>query len=356
MTGATHHARRAGARLAAGVITATLLLAGCAQEVPQPDPEPAATAPLPVLDAQRIERILDEVEEQIQAADEQLDPELLQDRVTGPALDMRAAEYRLAEASDGERLPTPLTTASQVKAVAATDEWPRSVVVISHVPDDANLPLLLVLTQQDARSQYELWFWTPLLPGAQTPSIAHVDAGSPLLAADAEGLVLSPEQALAGYVALLADPEDPNVEHFAEEPFRESYVAMIQALRDTVEVAGEVDEDYAIRDGSVVAMQTADGGAVVVGVIEATLTIARTVEGSSLEAGGDIGLLMGEDAGIEGSAEAAYLVPVAFAVPPADSGDQISVLGASLVLADVTVHQPEEPEDDDEDEEDGAEG
>lgn len=350
MTG-TSHARRAATRLAAGAVTATLLLAGCAGEVPQPDPEPAATAPLPVLDSDRIERILDEVEETIAAADAALDPALLEGRVTGPALEMRAAEYRLVEASDGERALTPLTTASQVQAVAATDEWPRSVVVISHVPDDANLPLLLVLTQEDARSQYQLWFWTPLLPGAQTPSIANVDVGSPLLPADADGLVLTPLETVAAYAGLLDDPQSSDV--FAEDPFREGYVSMIEALRETVEVAGEVDQNYVADDSTVMAMQYADGGAVVVGVIEATLTISRTVEGSSLEAGGEIALLM-EDAEIDGSAAAGYLIPVAFAVPAAGSGEQIAVLGASQVLADVAVTQPEEDEDDDEGEDDAG--
>lgn len=347
MTGATHHARRTGARLAAGAVTTALLLAGCAGEVPQPHPEPAATTPQPVLEPERIERILGEVEETIEAADSELDPALLDGRVTGPALDMRAAEYRLAQASDGERAPTPLTTASQVEAVAATDEWPRSAVVISHVPDDANLPLLLVLTQADARSQYQLWFWTSLLPGVQTPSIANVETGSPQLAPDAEGLLLSPLETVAGYAELLADPDGARAAQFGPDPFREGYVSMIQALRETVEVAGEVAEDYAVRDGSVVALQAVDGGAVVVGVIEATLTITKTVEGGSLEAGGDIGLLMGESADIEGSAEAHYLIPVAFSVPPAGSEEPVTVLGASHVLADVTVHAPEEGEEGD---------
>ena len=186
MTRATHH--RAAVRLAAAAAATALLLAGCAGDVPQPAPEPAATAPLPVLDEDRIERILADVEETVEAADAALDPELLSDRLTGPALSMRQAEYRLSEASEGERTPTPLTTSSQVEVVAATDEWPRSLYVVSHVPDDANLPLLLVLTQEDARSQYKLWFWTSLLPGVQTPSTAHPEAGSPQLAPDAVDL------------------------------------------------------------------------------------------------------------------------------------------------------------------------
>ncbi len=352
MNGATHHPRRAGARLLAGAVTGALLLAGCAGEVPQPAPEPAATTPQPVLDEDRIDRILDDVEETIVAGDEALDAELLSERVTGPALSMRQAEYRLAEASDGERTPTPLTTNSQVEVVAATDEWPRSLYVVSHVPDDANLPLLLVLTQEDARSQYKLWFWTSLLPGAETPSTALPEAGSPQLAPDAEGLVATPQQTVEYYAGLLADPDGENAELFAEDPFRTGYAEMIDALRSTIEVAGEVEERYGVREGTVSAMQTAEGGAVVVGVIDGRMTIRRTVEGSTLEAGGDIGLLMGEEPRIDGAAQAHYLIPVAFAVPPAGSEEQISVLGALHVLANVGVHEPE-PEDE---EDDGGEG
>jgi len=345
MTGSTR--RHTGARLAAGAVTTVLLLAGCAGEVPQPEPEPAATAPQPVLDEDRIERILQDVQETIETADAELDPELLTDRVTGPALAMRDAEYRLSTASGGERTPTPLTTSSQVEVVAATDEWPRSLYVVSHVPDDANLPLLLVLTQESPRNQYKLWYWTTLLPGVQTPSTANPQAGSPPLAPDAEGLRLTPEQTVAAYAELLADPDGGNAELFAEDPFRTGYAEMIRALRSTVEVAGEVEESYAVREGTVSAMETAEGGAVVVGVIDAKITLTRTVEGSTLEAGGDIGLLIGERPRIEGAAHAHYLMPVAFHVPPADSEEPVGVLGAVHALANVALTEPVDEEADD---------
>lgn len=347
MTGApTQHTRRV-ARLAAGAATTALLLAGCAGEVPQPDPEPAATAPVPVLDEDRIDRILADVEETVVEADAALDADLLADRVTGPALLMREAEYRLSAASEGARTPAPLTTSSQVEVVAATDDWPRSLYVVSQVPDEANLPLLLVLTQEDPRSQYKLFFWTSLLPGVQTPSTAHPDAGSAQLAPDAEGLVATPAEAVDGYAALLADPASSTL--FADDPFRTGYADMISALRATIEVAGEVEETYSAREGTVSAMQTADGGAVVVGVVDGRLNIRRTVEGSTLEAGGDVGLLMEQNSRIEGEARAHYLIPVAFAVPPEGSDEPISVIGASQVLANVGVSErmPDDAEDED---------
>ncbi|MEE6280628.1 hypothetical protein [Georgenia sunbinii] len=344
-----HHdtTRRRAVRMVATAATAAVMLAGCGSDVPQPEPEPAATAPVPVLDDDRIERILDDVQTVVAEGDEALDAELLESRVSGPALDMRRAEYQLAAASDGERAPTPLTTDSQVEVVAATDEWPRSLFVVSHIPQDANLPLLLVLTQQSPRDQYKLWFWSPLLPGAQTPTTARPEAGSPPLAPDAEGLRRTPAEAVSAYADLLGDPGTSS--DFADDPFRAGYREMIDALSATVEVAGEVTERYAVRDGSVAAMTTDDGGALVVGVIDAGLTISRTVDGSTLEAGGDIALLMGDGARIAGSATADYLVPVALVVPPAGSPDPITVLGAGHVISQVSVEEPE-PEADDESE------
>lgn len=345
MTRHTRTMRTRGLRLTAAAVAAVALLAGCAGEVPQPDPEPAATAPQPVLDDDRIERILDDVQGVIEEADASLDAELLATRVSGPALEVREAEYRLAEASEGERSPAPLTTDSQVEVVAATDEWPRSLFVVSHIPEDANLPLLLVLTQDTPRSQYKLWFWTALLPGAQTPTTARPEAGSPPLAPDAEGLTRTPFQSVSAYADLLRDPATST--DFAEDPFRATYREMIDALAATVEVAGEVTERFAVQDGSVAAMSTDDGGALVVGVVEAQLTIAKTVEGATLDAGGDIAHLMGDSSRVEGSVVAQYLVPVALAVPPAGSEEPITVLGAGHVITDVEVREPEPEEDED---------
>lgn len=340
---------RRGIGRVAGAAATLALLAGCAAEVPQPDPGPSETDPAPVLDDDRMERILRDVQDVIEEGDQARDPEILESRLSGPALEMRSAEYRLADASDGAQLPTPLTTDSQIEVVSATDEWPRSVFVVSSIPDESNLPLLLVLTQEDPRSQYKLWLWTSLLPGAETPTVASPETGSPPLGPDAEGFVLTPREALEAYAEHLAEPSDDG--DIAEDRFATGYREMIDALAATVEVAGEVDEQYSIQDGSVAAMATDDDGALVVGVIEAQLTIDKTVDGSTLDAGGDIALLMGDSSRIEGSVTADYLIPVAIEVPAGESGDPLLALGAEHIIAGITVDEPE-----DEDEGDGEEG
>src|SRR5690625_1879602 len=226
--------QRRALRVAAGLALA-VGLAACAGQPPQPDPDPTPTEALPALSEERVDMILADLQETLEEADAERDPELLTARVAGPALEMRRAEYELSEAANEDRVPTVVSTASQVQVIAATEEWPRSLFVVSEIPEGENLPLLLVLTQEDPRSQYKLTSWTPLLPGAATPPMAKADAGSEMLAADGGDLRLSPQDAVAQYGQLLAGGDDEEAT-FAEDPFRERYVDAVSQLAETVEV------------------------------------------------------------------------------------------------------------------------
>lgn len=321
-------------RIAAGLTLAGALVA-CSGPVPQPDPDPTAPEAAPVLTEDRVESILAELQDTLAEADEQRDAELLTGRLTGPALEMRRAEYQLSEAADEDRVPTVLSTASQVQVIAATEEWPRSLFVVSEIPEGENLPLLLVLTQEDPRSQYKLAAWMPLLPGAATPPMARADTGSQPVPPDATGLRLAPQEVVAQYGELLAGGEDED-ELFATDPFRERYVQAVSQLAETVEVAGELDQDFEVVEGTVAAMATAQGGALVVGVLRNELTLTRTVEGATLRAAGDIGILLGEDNRVDGMVTAEFLFPVAFDVPAAETDEPIAVIGAQQVITGVS--------------------
>ncbi|MFC4555954.1 hypothetical protein [Georgenia faecalis] len=325
---------RRGARTAAAAVV-VLSLGACAGEVPQPDPDPVASTPAPVLDEDRIDRVLADIDETIAEADAALDPALLAERFSGPALAMREAEYRLAAASDGEYTPTPLTTDSQVEVVAATDTWPRTVLVVSHPPEGSNLPLLIALTQPDARSQYTVWLWTRLLPGVATPPTANPETGSTPLAGDAEGLRATPDETLAAYAETLNNPDSANAGLFAEDAYKTAYREELTTLAATIEAAGSVARTNEVIPGSVAALSTSDGGAIVVGALRSQLTLSRTVEGATLHAGGSIGTLLGDDTIVENAVDGVYDVTLAFHVPPADSDEPIEVLGADQILVEV---------------------
>lgn len=326
----------------AGAVAAALVATSCAAEIPEPVASPVPSEAPPVLDDSRIVRILADIDAVIEEADAAQDVEVLDDRLAWPALEMRAAEYRLSQASDGERTPTPLTTDRQVEVVGATDQWPRDVLVVTHVPDGANLPLLLALRQEDPRSPYTMWAWTRLLPGSQTPRTAAALLGSQQLAADAEGLLLSPADALAAYADVLGDPDGEHAELFAQDVFAEEYRSALNALG--VEGASEATRSDEPNLETLAALSTDDGGAIVVGVIESTLTIRKTAEGAWVEAGGAIADLM-ESPEIEGAAHVDYLVTLVLVVPPEGSEELITVIGAEEIILDVRLEAPAEDED-----------
>lgn len=321
----------------AGAGLTLALLAGCSAEVPQPAPEAAAETPPPALDEDRLARVLENISATMAEADEALDPALLPERLTGPAVDLRSAEYRLAEATDGESAPEPFTAAPQVAAVPATEDFPRPGMVVTQPPDGSNLPLLLGIVQQNAREPYTLWGWVTLFPGITTPALTHPNAGSAVVPADADTLVATPTEVVERYVDTLNSEDSEFAEQFADDPYKETSRASATDLDNRVEAAGEVTIEAAVGDDGPVSLATADGGAIVLGEITSDLTMRKTVPGAQLRAGGGIGALLGENKEVLGTVTGTSDVLLAFYVPPAGAEDStIQVLGANDVLTEVT--------------------
>lgn len=334
-----HVALRAGALAA----TAAAVLAGCAIPLPDVVADEPVQGPQPALDEPRVERVLDAVGEVIAAADEAADAELLEPRVTGPALRTRTAEYTLAQATAGSDLatsPQTLTTDPQIVAVSQGEDWPKTLFVFTTIADGMNTPLLIGLQQEDPRAAYQLFAWVRLLPEVTTPTTAVIAQGSPQVAADAEGLVMTPAETVAAYGDALHDTDSEFTDTFAEDVFRTLVTEDRIAIRSSIDDAGEYSESYAAdEEFTPISLQTADGGAIVIGAIDGTTSYERTIDNSEMTVGGLIALLAGEEESIdvEESVTASYYLTVAFYVPPADAEDTaIQVLGAERVLDAVT--------------------
>ena len=96
------------ARAGAVVLAGCLALGACSGSLPEPAPEAAQAVAPPVLTAAQSETVLERLGEVLGQADAALDPALLAERVSGPALAMRGAEYVRASATAGAKLPTAL--------------------------------------------------------------------------------------------------------------------------------------------------------------------------------------------------------------------------------------------------------
>lgn len=330
-------------RTRAGVVAAGLglaaLLAGCVPDLPevQPDPEPTATAP--VLDEPRLERVLAEIGDVIAEADEEDDAELLATRLEDPALGVRSAEYELrsATADTDEAVDIqPLTTESNVSIVAASDTWPRTVLVVTEIPDDANSPLLIGLRQEDPHAPYQMSSWVRLLPGVTMPETDVPEAGSAEVPMDSEDFFVGPSQAVNRYADVLTQGEDSNhADLFEEDPFRELVEQETDNLASNVDEAGEFEHTTERVSDATFAMATADGGLVVVGAMITQYDFTKTEEDGELEVGGQLAALAPDGGEVEESLTGTYDLMVAFYVPPESDDAQVTVLGVERVLSDV---------------------
>lgn len=260
-------------------IVPVLALSACGtEELPKPEPSAAPTAPMAGVSATQAERILGAVASDVAAADEKLDKGALEARAAGPALDQRTAAYEVKKKVKDEKLP-PAVAADDivVNYTAATNAWPRVTSLVTSAGDSTQL---LVLTQEDPRSDYKLWSQTQLVPGTKLPEIADARQGSPLLDATAEGFAKTPQQTLADYAkALSSGADSKEAKTFEADDFSKSIWANQKEQKKSAE-AGKASVKFAYEPGKqIVAQGTAGDAAVVTGVIEATSTITPQSEG-----------------------------------------------------------------------------
>lgn len=333
--------RTAVLRIGALLAAASMVLAGCAIPLPTVEADPPLEGPQPALDEVRLDRVLDAVAEAIAAGDDSEDAADFGTRVAGPAKHTRQAEYALAEATADSDDPTgvqQLTTDPEVTVMSSSDTWPKQIFVFTTIADGMNTPLLISLEQKNPRADYRLLTWVRLLPEITTPETALPAEGSAQLAADASGLLLSPQETVDGYADLLAKGDDSDVaDDFADDIFRDFILEDRETLKDSVADAGEYSETFTSADFAPRTLETADGGAIVVGAMQSRQKYERTIEDSEMTIGGNIALLNGTDSiEVDSLVTAGYYFMVAFYVPPEGSEDPIQVLGAERVLDSVT--------------------
>ncbi|TDE96000.1 hypothetical protein EXU48_07075 [Occultella glacieicola] len=314
------------------------ILASCAIPVPEVDADPAPTDPVPVLDESRLERVLTSLEETIAAADEAGDASLLEPRVSGAALRVRTAEYALAAATASTETPyavQPLTGLADVEIISNTEAWPHTVMVVTEIPDGANVPLLLTLEQATPRDEFVMTNWIRLFPAVTMPATTIGSIGSPQVPLDAEGLVLPPGQVVAAYADVLSNADSQYAASFAEDNLRSALTAELTALSTAVEEAGTVANTVTASTDPVLTLATEDGGAIVIGSMVMGQVFTKTIEDATLEVSGRLAVLAGGDGEVDNTLTAAYEQMVAFYVPPAAEGAQITVLGGEHVLSAV---------------------
>jgi len=182
------------------------------------------------------------------------------------------------------------------------------------------VPVVRVMLAPDLHHLYGLWAELALLPGVSLPPMDPSVGGVPTVAANASGLVESPQDALAGYAGLLDAGAGPKSQEYAPDPLRAKVLKESISTRLSVApVASDVTNTFAAVPKEVWALRTKDGGALVIGAIRETLVITLRSGQSLKVAGGDLAALSGRDRFTHQLIRTSLQV-VALQVPPAGRG------------------------------------
>ncbi|MBD5786264.1 hypothetical protein IF650_08735 [Cellulosimicrobium terreum] len=328
----TGRSRRGLVRGVVAVVTAAVLLTGCAAELPVAAPEDPPATPPPVLTETQESEVLTAVGSALEDADAETDPALLEDRVTGPALRIRTSQLEVAAKRKKADLVTELPTEVQQVVVPTTQTWPRTSYAVSEQPESLQPPRLVALDQDSARGQYKLWAWVVLLPGVTMPSFADPALGSEAVAPDDDSLRVTPDDAVAQYVDVLnlASKSD-FADTFDDDPFRKFLASEAKRQGEALEPAsGKRSMTFESRDEPIRAVRTADGGALVMASLTSLETL-RVEEGGTVSPATETQKVLFGDTDPTNVLKVRYDDVVAMYVPPADSEETVRLLGYTHV-------------------------
>ncbi|MEZ0166329.1 hypothetical protein AB2L27_16330 [Kineococcus sp. LSe6-4] len=326
----SHRRPRALAALAcAGV------LAGCAQLPTASAPAPTGREPLVVQPAQA-GRVVEAATAVLQAASDPAtaDPAALAARVSGPELDLRTAAHTIAAAGAD---PAPTGGADDLTAITSIlprdGDFPRWFATVT-APGPDQAPSLVVLRAADARSPYTVWATPTLLPGASLPTLAAPADGVAVVEPEEDtNLPASPAAIATRYGDVLTEgTTSASAGDFAPDAYRAGVETATAAEVASLQAAGGTfTQERSVLPGSVLAVRTRDGGALVVAAYTWSTTSAGPAGGRPGELDPALAALAGTDEALEATVTRQEVV--VFSVPPGASGgggdpEQVQVVAA----------------------------
>ena len=326
--------RSVRSRTALGWSGAAAVLAG-AVLVPTAGPAVAAT---PSSDASMTEaqatRIVHNVASVAAASDEELDAKALAERFTGPALALRKAAYKVKAKSTKADLPQAVPVEDAVMKLIlpeATDSWPRTLfAVVADGKSSKVAPVALALVQNDPRSDYRAQYAMGLMPGATLPDLPSALDGAKRLAAATPVLEVEPAQLAADYGSVLRDSSSESAKEFKTEG--DLLLAAVgepakkRIAKKLGSTAGITFKDLESDPASVIAMSTADSGALVAVQLDEQWTVKPKRSGVTVKPSGGTKILSKTDS-TDSGISSIYGYQLLFAVPSAGSTEPVVLLG-----------------------------
>lgn len=360
--------------MVSATLIASVALTGCAtgtelfsaDSAPSASPSGAATEGTPsippAVTESQMKRILSKVSVVASNADAELDADLAADRFTGPALELRAANYRLVKKdSSVQRLPAIPSSEIRVLLPQRTDSWPRTVfTVVQEVPlqtaapsdspspspeEDAEeaeeaepevaAPLALVLVQESARDNFKVAYAVTLAAGAVLPEVAASGTGSARLQPSVKVLTMAPEEIAAAYGDILmngSESEFWNAFDMEADPLFPSIGPEAKAkIKKALPSVASISFANQPAEADPIAMATTDAGALVAVYLTETEVVKPTEQGARINTKGLVKALSGVSSTHKGISST-YGDQLLFYVPPASSDGKIVLVGFATHL------------------------
>jgi hypothetical protein len=303
-------------------------------------PSPSASAielpPVALVDSQ-ITKILNSLEEVAAEADLTSDKKLLVPRFAGPALDQRTAHYVLrARSSSVAALPKIVGSPVSFSLPAATDAWPRTLMVVTDEPGANALPQMLVFQQENPRANYMLWYNMRLMPGAVIPEVPATEVGAIPVATDSLFLKLLPTDIPTAYGDVINQGPASLSYGLFDTTKDEFYKQVSESQKSQVEglTKGKITFTHQLGNKNVISLATSTAGALVAVYMTDTYKITPKTRGSAVAVSGQEKIMLGADGSTRG-VRSIYGEMLLFYVPALSDPEKIRLLGVTQGLLSV---------------------
>nr|WP_208388302.1 glycosyl transferase [Microbacterium halimionae] len=336
------------------------LLAGCSAEAwpqlaPSPTPSPSTTVidaedqQLPAVTEAQAKAILVEISQTVAQADADMDSDLAATRLDGAALDVRDTNYTLrsqiADYATPDAIPTDPVS---IILPQAYDGWPRTVMMVVGDEDDTDpAPTIMMMTQEDAWSQYKLTYIGGIEAATAMPDLAPTYVGAVQVRPDTSFLVISPDELPAAYADVLNNGEDSEYAVLFDDEsdkFRQMIVddrqKRLDEFNQTATDTGTLSFSAEAGENDPLALATLESGAIVAVDVSEVDTVKPTNSDAviKLDNNPTVKTLSGSDESQSGFTTT-FKDQLFFYVPGQGSTEKIRLLGYSSDILNAKVIQ-----------------
>jgi hypothetical protein len=235
-----------------------------------------------------------------------------------------------------QALPAIVAKPIELQLPAATNQWPRTLMVVTDEPGDVALPQLLVMQQATPRSQYLLWYNIRLMPGVKIPRVPTAGVGAIPVETDSVFLKIAPLSLATAYGDVINKGAASLSYGLFDIESDEFYKQVSQSQKSQVENldTGKITFEHSLGNKNVLSLATTDGGALVAVYMNDTYTIKPKKRASAVAVSGQEKILLGADGSTRGI-KSVYGDMLLFYVPALSDSSKVRLLGVSQGLISV---------------------